>query len=409
MLMPADEGGCHLSPMELFLQDYSPQQDYFRDRVIAGMMAQDSVNGLITGITGRYGQPLWSTTSTSAEKSGNYLFVPITDTGCDSVSAVILFKQRLDTSGLIDYYIMNNSCPDTIITDFILHCQTSIYGKGYTPWRYTVPINPTKEFIYITKCWETYGMSNVNGSTVVTYNGSSCSTQVVNLETMSIDGSGGGIGYIDSGTIPDGGTGGNNTTNCSRAMTSNEMNAVENARNAILARDHCPTNKLIEATASGISYKVNPCMESNTYGTYNYSLGSIIFRNASEVTPARLYEETFHAYQDQFYTNGLAQYGPKKPGHTNMEFEAKLMQAIYCIEIGLTQEMNLGNAFRNEMKAFQEWITKFIYEGITNDFWEKYDHFIGLFEQKFPTYAGYNSSTFPRMEVINQLIEGCQH
>ena len=54
-----------------------------------------------------------------------------------------------------------------------------------------------------------------------------------------------------------------------------------------------------------------------------------------------------HTYQNLFY-QGLDKYGPGKAGYTNMEFEAKLMQAIYCIESGIEYEAILNQYFKGQ-------------------------------------------------------------
>ncbi|MGD9679184.1 MAG: hypothetical protein AB7V16_12655 [Vulcanibacillus sp.] len=120
------------------------------------------------------------------------------------------------------------------------------------------------------------------------------------------------------------------------------------------------------------------------------------------------YEETMHAFQDNFY-KGLSKYGPGKAGYTNMEFEAKLMQAIYCVENGIIQEAILNGCFKGgNWTEFQGWLLDYLSSGITNDFWEEYNKFIEIFANKYSTYSSHISDSFPRMSEIENLMNGCK-
>lgn len=405
--------------LELFLMDYVPNQDDFKDRVVNGMLTKNGVDSAIYKLTQCYGQPLWSIERTAVEKSLSALFVPLTDPATDSITAVILFTQQAGADS-ITYRVLNSQHPDTLVTDFLQYCQTTIYGKGFNSSRLIKPQKNSKDYnITITGCWDVF----TGNSTLLTYSYSFCTWKITYLPTLSIDDGGGG----SSGAFPDpggGSSGGGNSggnggtgigsgtgtsdtqTDCSRGMTIQELDDIKTTRETIKNRSHCASNKILGATEK-ILYEIDPCMASGTFAEYTLNSSRIQFRNAGEINEARLYEETMHAYQDLFY-NGLSKYGPGKAGYTNMEFEAKVMYAIYWYQKGLGELPVLFYGMDDVQQGmFMDWFDEIISNGATDSVLSNYNELIKLFNAKNPAYANCISLSFPRLSVIINLLNGC--
>lgn len=398
--------------LELFLKDYVPREDSFRDRIVNGVIAKNESNGMIYDLANRYGQPLWGIERTATEKSISTLLVPITHPSSDSITAVMMFTQSANSDS-ITYRIVDNNHRDTLVTDFLLYCQTVIYGRGFNPNRTIKPIADTKDFkLTITGCWNVY----TGNLTTQTYSYSFCTYRVVELPTLNDDENGGSSGTLpgsggtgNEGGGGSGGTGNGSTTtptDCSRGMILSEKETIDATRSTISSRKHCPSDKILNATSS-ILYEIDPCMTTGTYAEYTLLRGTIQFREVKEINEARLYEEMMHAYQDIFY-RGLSKYGPGKAGYTNMEFEAKVMYAIYWYQKGLGELPVLFFGMNDVQQGmFMDWFDEIIRNGATDSVLTKYNELINLFNTKNPTYANCISQSFPRLSVIIHLLEGC--
>ena len=400
--------------MNIFFKNYQRKEDDFRDEVVSNLLAMNDSTGIIFDLVQKYGQPRWEVEKTTSNKSENLLFVPIKAYGKDSISAVFAFIDSVDHTYL---KIFESQSPDTLVSDFVLLYQGMLYSSDSKGCRFAKPQEEeSKEYLRIVTCWDVY--TSTDGGVTQNFSYSWCKTSIVHISTPGNEIGGGG--YSDSGGGNTGGGGGsgsgtgtdtgtettNTQTDCSRGMTIQELDNIKTTRETIKNRSHCASNKILGATEK-ILYEIKPCMATGTFAEYTLVRGTIQFRNASEINEARLYEETMHAYQSLFY-QGLDKYGPGKAGYTNMEFEAKLMQAIYCIESGIEYEAILNQYFKGQdWTDFRNWVFYFLENGANSTFFEKYNYFIKIFNDKDPNYRGYISDSFPKMSVINFLLDGC--
>ncbi|MGD9679181.1 MAG: hypothetical protein AB7V16_12640 [Vulcanibacillus sp.] len=96
------------------------------------------------------------------------------------------------------------------------------------------------------------------------------------------------------------------------------------------------------------------------------------------------------------------------PGFTNMEFEAKVMYAIYWYQEGIGEMPVLfNNLSPEEQSKFIKWIEDILAFGITSSNTNTYNILIKIFNDKNPSYANYISSNFPVLSVIQNLLSGC--
>jgi len=91
-----------------------------------------------------------------------------------------------------------------------------------------------------------------------------------------------------------------------------------------------------------------------------------------------------------------------------MEFEAKVMYAIYWYQEEILGDPVLFQGLNETEKGiFINWIEDIIIDGFTSDVLYQYDTIIDIFNRKNPSYAGFISSTFPKLSVIQNLLNGC--
>lgn len=393
--------------MNLFFKTYQRKEDGFRDEMVSRLLAMNDSTGIIFDLSHRYGQPRWEVGRTQYRKSGNMLFVPIRAAEKDSITAVFAF---IDSTHISYLKIFEGNSDDTLTSDLVLHYQNTLYGKAKAGERFTKPhLGDSKEVVWVPDCYDVY--TSVDHGATLNYSYTSCSYRAVYVASTT------DLAFYPTGNEGNPGDGGGDSggdeideqeeEDCARPVLYEESQTIKNTRNGISRRDHCASNKIIDSTKN-VRYEIDSCMGTGTYGEYEYNTNEVQFRNVSEVNEARLYEELMHAYQNQFYNGGLGQYGPEMPGFTNMEFEAKLMQAIYCIESGIISDAILAQYFKgSDWSEFEKWIIDYLSSGITDSFWTKYDKFIKIFNDKDPNYRDHISNSFPRMEVINFLLNGC--
>ncbi|MGD9679177.1 MAG: hypothetical protein AB7V16_12620 [Vulcanibacillus sp.] len=96
------------------------------------------------------------------------------------------------------------------------------------------------------------------------------------------------------------------------------------------------------------------------------------------------------------------------PGFTNMEFEAKVMYAIYWYQKGLGELPVLFYGMDDVQQGmFMDWFDEIIRNGATDSVLNNYNELIKLFNAKNPAYANCISLSFPRLSVIINLLNGC--
>ncbi|KAB2868320.1 MAG: hypothetical protein F9K37_10550 [Bacteroidales bacterium] len=393
--------------MNLFFKTYQRKEDGFRDEMVSRLLAMNDSTGIIFDLSHRYGQPRWEVGRTQYRKSGNMLFVPIRAAEKDSITAVFAF---IDSTHISYLKIFEGNSDDTLTSDLVLHYQNTLYGKAKAGERFTKPhLGDSKEVVWVPDCYDVY--TSVDHGATLNYSYTSCSYRAVYVASTT------DLAFYPTGNEGNPGDGGGDSggdeideqeeEDCARPVLYEESQTIKNTRNGISRRDHCASNKIIDSTKN-VRYEIDPCMGTSTYGEYEYNTNEVQFRNVSEVNEARLYEELMHAYQNQFYNGGLGQYGPGMPGFTNMEFEAKVMYAIYWYQKGFGELPVLFKDLSiDEQGTFMAWFDEIINNGLTSIALKTYDDLIIIFNNNNPEYAGCVSESFPKLSVIQDLLAGC--
>ncbi|WP_223577882.1 NADH-quinone oxidoreductase subunit I [Sphingobacterium sp. GVS05A] len=212
-----------------------------------------------------------------------------------------------------------------------------------------------------------------------------CPTKAITLEELDdpIIGTGDG-GHTDRSP---------STFNKGKVKFNNNMSdsLVQSLLNEMNDMNPCSRSKLLKSLEIGkndITFVQNP--KAGFLGFYNASTKTLEFSSESIIGQELLSHEFFHAFQDQNYTN-MGNYGPKKPGHVNIEFEQYVFQSI---SFSLEQYSSVvGKQFDNEKakQDFKEWISDLTTEGtvmpnLSNnpEFLQKYNEFLSLYNQYGP-------------------------
>lgn len=256
------------------------------------------------------------------------------------------------------------------------------------------------KYVAMTTCWGLFEIYN-DGSSRLLY-------------IMYCDEGGGGGGGGSNG----GGSGGGGTApNPSPAptpklnqilntsyLTNTQKNSLETAF-AELVDEGCLTKSVYDyLVAQGV--KLNFKMNSSLGGaaSYDASTKSISFKTNGDITSYKLKEELFHAMQDAYYPGGTGQYS--STGKVQIEFEAKIYKDITipncCYVFGET------TAPDTIIQEYNEWMLYTVQnnpKNITND---RYQYFLGLFNQYAPT--EYKSALSPNLSspsCLTSIISKC--
>lgn len=166
---------------------------------------------------------------------------------------------------------------------------------------------------------------------------------------------------------------------------------VQNILDEMNSMNPCPRKKLLKALQNGkydITFNLNPSV--GFLGLYNTSTKTMEFSSESIIGQELLSHEFFHAFQDQNYTN-MGEYGQKKPGHVNIEFEQYVFQNIsFMMEQYSTM---VGKQFSDPSTAqsFKNWISALTSQGTLMpnlssqpEFLNQYNQFLSLYNQQGP-------------------------
>jgi hypothetical protein len=139
------------------------------------------------------------------------------------------------------------------------------------------------------------------------------------------------IEYGDDGGAAGGGTPPNNGNNGIFVKTSLDSEGKELLNRVLEEKlQECGYstmyNYLTENNYKLNDVRINPSL---FVGGYNYNTKEIEFSSNDAINNA-FPEEFIHFFQDMYYPEGIGQYGKEKAGHTNIEFEAKLLQDLMC-------------------------------------------------------------------------------
>lgn len=386
--------------LELFLKDYIPREDSFRDRIVNGVIAKNESNGMIYDLANRYGQPLWGIERTATEKSINTLLVPITHPNSDSITAVMMFTQPANSDS-ITYRILDNNHRDTLVTDFLLYCQTVIYGRGFNPNRTIKPIADTKDSkLTITGCWDVY----TGSLTTLTYSYTFCTYRVVELPTLNDDDNGGSSGTLpgSGGTGSDGGgsSGGNSGGPNTSSLDATAKNNLINARIS-LESGPCLSKTIMNSTwNSNLTIGVNSSLGSMG----SHSPGVIEFRSATSISDITLLHELFHEYQNK--VNGIL------PVTQLSEFEAWLFVDLYLWDINdesLTWTRGL-NPYSGTVLDYKDWIDDIYENGFTDSNMANYTKWFNKFmEVKDSAYGDYPVGNNSNPGAIINVLNVCNY
>lgn len=150
--------------------------------------------------------------------------------------------------------------------------------------------------------------------------------------------------------------------------------------------------------------KLNFGMKTNTApGGYNPKTGELLFSDNTSITSAVLKEELFHAWQNAYYSGGIAQY--LNVGKVNIEFEAKLYQDI--IE---GEDASCCLAFRGDhipveiRNNYFFWIESVRFKPDRSFSDSDYTKWLALFDQYDPEYGSATSINLLLPLALRDLI-----
>lgn len=376
-----------------FFESYTPKRDGFRDKVVERLLAVNDSTGLIFDLASRYGQPNWLVRQATTAKSEPFLIVPVCQ-GADSVSAVFVFLQQ-DSSLLLKIFEANS--PDTLIADFVLHCQCSLFpNKEYSSRKTEPETSHSKVVEEIEFCWVT--KTSIDGGKTWIESYRSCTRKVILMTTLIVD-----FGGTDSAS--DGGSGGSgsgggssrpNTTGLGPIAMKNLQKAEENLKNG-----PCLGKTVYNATwYSGLTAKINPLRDGDAGINKN---GIIEFKNDAAINTTTLLHELMHAYQ--FQQNPNIEYTQAA------EFEAWLLVDLYLVSMGMDVDGLTGSFHLPEswQKDYYNWVKSIYENGFTAEnrsyctLWTKRLMAKSKRYSELPTGTG----SFP--STVNSLLTKCKN
>ncbi len=382
-----------------FFESYKRKSNGFRDKVVERLLAVNDSTGLIFDLASRYGQPNWQVQRASTAKSEPFLVVPVC-LGADSVSAVFMFVEQ-DSSLLLKIFEANS--PDTLIADFALHYQCSLFPNKEYSSRKTEPVKQlSKGFETVESCWIT--MTSINGGKTWTNSYTSCSTKMVYKPTMDI-----GLGGSGSGgySEPGGGGGGTTPTNPITPKTPNTTglspNAIEKLQKGEenLKNGPCLGKTIYDATwYSGLTIKITPLADGDAAINKD---GIMKFDSDATINTTTLLHELMHAYQ--FQQNPNIEYTQAA------EFEAWLLVDLYLVSMGmdvdgLTGSFHLSPETR---KKYYDWVKSIYENGFTAENRSYCTLWTKLLMAKSKRYSELPTGTNSFPSTVNSLLTKCKN
>ncbi len=386
--IPKPDTLAQQTQLDLFFKSHRSKEDNFRDIIVQKMLALNDSTGIVFDLFNRYGQPRWSVEKTNESKSGKALFVPVKALSNDSICAVFVFVDSANTTKL---RILDNSSPDTLVTDFILHYQYFLYGKSLTPSRLVKRVpNTSKDWEEWQYCLNT--CTSVDGVNCIEITHSSCYnfwvwvsrgfTEEIDLPDISDGGSGGGdSGGEESPTFIN--------------LNDDAKNNLKNAENK-LKNGPCLSQTVMGSTwNSGLTIAVNSSLGSMG----SHSPGIIEFRSATSISDITLLHELFHEYQNK--VNGIL------PVTQLSEFEAWLFVDLYLWDIN-NEDLSWTREWDDDwlLGDYKDWIDD-IYENGFNDsnmadYTKWFNEFMKVKDSAYGDYpVGNNSNPGAIINVLN--------
>ncbi len=150
--------------------------------------------------------------------------------------------------------------------------------------------------------------------------------------------------------------------------------------------------------------KLNFGMMTNTApGGYKPKTGELLFSDNTSITSAVLKEELFHAWQNAYYSGGIAQY--LNVGKVNIEFEAKLYQDIIEGEDALCCLAFRGDHIPAEIKnSYYDWIESIRFKPDRSFSDSDYTKWLNLFNQYDLEYGSTMSNNLILPFALRELI-----
>jgi len=386
---PSSQTLSQQETMNLFFKNYKGKKDAFCDEVVNRLLSMNDSTGIIYELTQKYGQPRWESGQTQNTKSGDRLFIPINSIGKDSISAVFAF---IDSSNQTYLKIYEAQSTDTLVSDFVLYYQCSLYpGLNYSQRVAKPHKTESKDLILETTCWDVF--TSTDGGTTLNFSYSFCSERIIYI-SCPINELGGG-NPIDSGTdITSGGGSSGGIPSTARNVTSSEKKVLDDKKKE-LDNDWCP-NSTVTGDWNSIKFMIDAALKYK--GLYYPNSNTIILR--PDGTTSDLLHEVFHHYQNQFYTGGTSQY--QTNGKVNIEFETWMYMDVYLS----THKQPLGfskyitNA--NTQKLYESWINDIAQNGFTDSNLADYEDWVDIFNTYAP--AQYRSKKNPDLSQPNAAI-----
>lgn len=132
---------------------------------------------------------------------------------------------------------------------------------------------------------------------------------------------------------------------------------------------------------------------------YNPTSKTFFFKNNDAITSSKLKEEFFHAFQDFYYSGGIAQYA--STGLVNIEFEAKLHTDI--TNVGCCVAFNMGSAPQEIKEQYENWVFA-IQNNPSTVSSTDYQKWLNLFNQYTPAYSSPFNSNLSSPDALNSII-----
>jgi hypothetical protein len=182
-----------------------------------------------------------------------------------------------------------------------------------------------------------------------------------------------------------------------RELTPDEKNKLIIAKKDLMR--YCPNQLIINTVWNNLSFKIDPSIGGPA--GFDHLSNTIFFRDMASIAGINIVEEIFHAYQNSFYSGGIGQYW-KKPGETNIEFEAKFYKDFMeFLKDGVTAYSASQDFSFSEMSDYISLLFNLRESGFTSGVLNQYYTCLEYFLKR----SGYNGGVLDKLKDPNAFIK----
>lgn len=185
-------------------------------------------------------------------------------------------------------------------------------------------------------------------------------------------------------------------------LNATQKNQLEQAL-ASLISEGCLTRSVYDDLVEHgikLDFKINSSLTAPA--SYSPVSKSVDFRSSTDIKSSNLKEELFHAFQDVFYSGGIAQY--TSTGKVNIEFEAKLYKDIMAFPC--CDALNIGTAPESLRNSYNIWVYS-IQENSSNLSDSEYQFWLNQFNIYAAPYSSSASPSLSSPRALKSIISIC--